>query len=488
MILLTRYMDDPGLHPTNRLDAFLTEAGNEKELEFLDAKQFNLPFNDDKRFKMAFVEAKDLGTKLWEKLNDEWASDLKNPNKSYEGTVVYVMSEDDAQIQVAKNAVSDIPYSNIAVAVLKKPKPYEDTLLRVKACKHYLPPNEAEKISAETESRLRDILEGVDEGYLPKLQKILREILSGEDACWYGEGGSILVDSPKQPHKPADKLCEDLFSKRCKIQHPDLNRVHDEKCYKGKNNALNQAIKILLEADSVYIDNGNPDSHGEKRYLEKILLKRAGGLKLIKSEPPISYFDCESDPANISDDFPVLKELMQQLSTLNPGEQLSLGVFLEKVKPAPYGATGNMLVLALAHAVRAYGERLITYKDSTKTTPYPIDTYEDLANIVSDSAPKVVFEVREISPEQKQLIEGIAKGVHAPAIKFGESRSLDATYGELSKWWKDLPEASKIINLYQKEDRGRLKKLIQTLADTSSDKFYTVTGKNSFSVYRIFGR
>ena len=36
---------------------------------------------------------------------------------------------------------------------------FTDTLLRVKACRHYLPPNEAQKISAQTESRLRDIFE-----------------------------------------------------------------------------------------------------------------------------------------------------------------------------------------------------------------------------------------------------------------------------------------------------------------------------------------
>ena len=89
------------------------------------------------------------------------------------------------------------------------------------------------------------------------------------EACWYGQGGQVLVDRPKQPHQPADMLCEKLFKKRCRIKHPDLNLCHDDRWLTGKNTALKQAVNVLLKAERVFIDNGNPENHGEN-----VILKR----------------------------------------------------------------------------------------------------------------------------------------------------------------------------------------------------------------------
>jgi len=461
--LIERYLNETSLHPSDMIEAFLAEAGKPTELEFLEAKQYNLHFNEDKRFKCYFKEAKDLGSKFWEEVNSDWEENLSKEKKSYEGTVVYVLCEDDGAIQIAKKAVQDIPGHNIAVAVPLSPQPFADTLLRVKACKHYLPPGEAEKISAQTEARLRDILEDPEDGYLPVLRRILRNITSGDSACWYGLNGKVVVDRPKQFHKPADVLCEELYKNRCRIKHPDLNFIHDNKWQTAKNNALKQAIGILLDADRVMIDNGNPENHGQRRYLEKALLKGAGALKKTGSDGAVSYFECENQPDKISDDFPVLKELCRRMAELNSGKTLSLGSFLEDAKKPPYGAGGTMLVLALAHVMRAYGERLRIYKDSTKTIETYLDTYDALATVVGDPATQIVFEVKDISVAQAKLLEGIANALNAAPLKYGERRSLTSVYDLMKKWWNELPSAAKIIDLYEKDEHDCLKKLKETL-------------------------
>jgi hypothetical protein len=207
--------------------------------------------------------------------------------------LVYALCEDEAEISVARDAVKAIPDNNVTVAVPHSPQPFTDALLRVKDCRYYLPPNEAEKISAQTESRLRDIFENPEDGYLPALQRVYRDIVDGGGACWYHQDGKILVDKPKQPHKPSDMLCDELFKKRCRIKHPDLNSCHDDRWKTGKNTALKQAVSVLLEAEKVMIDNGNPDNHGEKRYLEKVLLKGAGALKKIGSEGVVTILNAK---------------------------------------------------------------------------------------------------------------------------------------------------------------------------------------------------
>ena len=457
--LIDRFLADELLHPKDPIGALLAEAGDSQELEFLSAKQFNLPFNEDKRFHRRFVWAKDLGMKLWQELHQQWEQEMVKEKNSSEGTVIYALCENDADIQMAKNAVNDIPYENMTVSIPHSPQPFMDVLLHVKACRYYLPPNEAMKISAQTESRLRDIYENPEDGYRTQLQRILRDISNGEKACWYGKDGKALVDQPHQSHKPADQLCENLYKKHCLINHPDLNFCHDDKWRTGKNNALRQAVKVLIESERVMIDNGNPDNHGEKRYLEKVLLKGAGALRKTGTEGTVTYFECEDDPGKISDNYQILKLLCHDLVNLPPGKMLALGNFLRDARNAPYGAGGTAQILALAHVVRAFGERLRIFSDTTKTSERHISSYDDVLQIVADPATKVALEVFQISDAQRDLVDSVAKAVHAPPLKHGETRSVDKTVALLKEWWKTLPTAAKIMDLYEKKEQQRLKGL-----------------------------
>ncbi len=461
--LIDRFLTDESLHPKDPLDALLAEAGDPNELEFLKASQYNLAFNEDKRFARRFVRAKDLGEKLWKDMQQEWEQSLFKEKQGSEGTIIYALCENETDIQLAKNAVKGIPYENMAVAVPHESQPFRDVLLKVKACRYYLPPNDAMKISAQTESRLRDIFENADDGYRIQLQRILRKITSGEEACWYGKDDKVIVDKPSQAHRPADQLCENLYKKRCRITHPDLNACHDDKWRTGKNTALKQAVKVLLEAERVIIDNGNPDNHGEKRYLEKVLLKGAGALRKTGTEGMLTYFACEDNPDKISDHYPILKSLCQEFGNLSPGKALSLGQFLIDARSAPYGTGATAQILALSHVVRAFGERLRFYADTTKTAEIRIDSYDDVVRIVADPATKVVVEVFQITDAQRLLVEAIAKAAHAPPLKHGEIRSVEEASVLLKAWWQGLPAAATIMDLYDKEDQPRLKKLKELL-------------------------
>jgi len=471
--LIERFVADTNLHPSDMVAAFLEESAGKHIPEYAEAKGYNLPFGEDKRSRTRFVRAKDLGDALWDEIRTDYTESRNKPAKGFEGTLVYVLCEDDNEINVAREAAKTVTDENVALAVPHAPQPFTETLLRVKACRHFLPPNEAEKISAQTESRLRDIFENPEDGYMPTLQRIFCDITEGNGACWYWQGGKVLVDKPKQSHKPADMLCEELFKKRCRIKHPDLNLCHDEKWRTGKNTALKQAVGVLLEAEKVLIDNGNPDNHGEKRYLEKVLLKGAGALKKVGSEGVVSYFSCETDPSKLHDDFPVFKELYDRLANLNPGETFSIGAFLEEAKDSPYGVGGTPLILSLAHVIRAYGERLIVYKDSTQMVEQSLRSYDDLIRIVSDPAAKTVFVVRDISQAQVTLIDLIAKAVDAPDLKHGETRSLNSAFETIKQWWNGLPAVAKLISLYDEGREARLTSL-KNLMDgltSSVDRF-----------------
>ena len=247
---------------------------------------------------MQFVRAKDIGMLLWDKLRKNQEESQGNDKESYEGSLVYALCEDQFEVEQAREASKLITDCNIALSVPHAPQPFLDTLLKVKACRHYLSTIESKKISVQTESRIRDILENLEDGYLPDLKRKLDSIIEGDEFCWYWRDGKVLVDKPKQSHKPADMLCENLFKRRCRIKHSDLNYNHDDK-WRRKHSSLKQAVDVLLKAEKVLIDNGNPDNHGEKRYLEKVLFKGAGALQKSGSEGSVTYFKCIDNPEKI---------------------------------------------------------------------------------------------------------------------------------------------------------------------------------------------
>ena len=481
--LIDRYVNDSNLHPKDLVKSLLDESAGNEDLEFLEAKQYNLQFSEDKRFKRYFVRARDLGPKFWDQIKDEWEEYQEKPKQSFEGAVVYALCESEADLETAKTAAQTIPLPNIALAIPHEPQPFEDTLLRVKACKYYLPPSDAEKISAQTESRIRDLLENVDDGYLTKLQLILSSIASGENACWYGQQGKILFDKPKQSHKPADVLCEELFKKRCRIKHPDLNLMHDEKWQTGKNTALKQAVTMFLEGEATIIDSANPDNHGEKRYIEKVLLKGAGALKKTDQQGNVTHFSAETDAVKISDDLLVLKELCQDMAQLKPGSTFSVASFTQRMKNAPYGVGGTSLMLAFAFIIRAYGERLRAYQDSTKSVEKSLISYDDIVALVGNFSSQVVFEVKEVSSAQIKLIDGIATTLKATPLKHGEIRSVNSAYESLMKWWRELPPVAKILNLYDKSKQEPLRKLKEVIDGARQNERFELLNEKLPAVY-----
>ncbi len=461
--LIERFMADTSLHPNDPVQSFLDEAGSKSTDEYLDAKGFNMPFSDDKRFRRVFVPAKDLGEELWDSLKNEYEAQRANPAKSYEGVLVYSLCEDEADITIAREAVKTIAWDNLAVSIPHVPTPFTEMLLKVRACRYHL--SKDSTITAQTESRMRDILDNPQDGFLTLLRKTYTQISEGGDSCWYTRGGSVLVDKPQQTHRAADMLCEMLYTEKSRIKHPDLNQCHDDRWKTGKNTALRQAVEVLLNAERVMVDNGNPDNHGEKRYLEKVLLSGAGALKKTGSEGKVAYFTCESDASKLSDNVPVLKELCRRIDDIDPGQSFAVGPFLSEVRDAPYGVGGTALTLTLAHVIRAFGERLSFFKDSTRMVEYPVRSYTDITNIVSDPASQVVISIRNISAEQLDMVNRIAVAAGEPELKHGESRTLKSAYQAVMDWYSTLSPISLVVTLYDPDDRKRVGALKDLLDD-----------------------
>lgn len=453
--LISRFMKNANLHPKDVVGALLSEAGETASPSFLEAKQHNLHFSEDKRLLRVVRRAKDVDAGFWEQVEKDRVEAMRQEVKAYEGTVVYVLCEDEGEIVLAKEAAEKIVSDRVLVAIPNEPQPFQELLLKVLACKHYLPPNDEEKISAQTEARLRDIFEDPSDGFQPMLRRLVRTILDGETATFYQQGGNVLVERPKQSHKPADTLCDRLFSRRSRIKHADLNLSHDDRWRKGKNTALRQAVDMLLESEQVFIDNGNPENHGQKRYLENVLFKKVGALVKRDSKDTEAFFDVTADPERISEDFPLLKDLCAKMAAAKPSTLVDLGSFIRDAKDAPYGAGGIALSLSLAVVIRAYGESLRVYKDSTGGDALKL-SFEDLVEHVGNPGCSLHAEIRQVTEPQRNLVNGIALAVGAKALQFQQERTMASTMEALRKWWKEVPPLAKSEDAYPAEMRKQV--------------------------------
>ncbi len=471
VLLVDSFADLPETHELATTAELLKQVGSVEE--FLVANGWNLAFSEDKRLKRCFVRGRDLGPDLWARLEHEADAAGAKFGTSFEGHAVYALCDDEGEVALAREAVKTIPAGNILVAVPHEPTPFRDELRRVLACRHFLASEEAAKHPAQTVARIRDMLDnGVDDGYLPMIRKVVNAVAGGAGATWFQQGGKLLVEKPAQPHKAADMLCERLFTERCQIKHADLNLIHDEKWQKNSNTPLKQAVEELLDSSSpVQIDNGNPDNHGEKRYLQKVLLNGCGALRRLRSAGPVTEFLAESDAGKIDKKFPALRALIARLAALKPSQALVLADFVREMRGAPFGAGGTMLVLALAHAVRAFGESLRIFTDSTHTEGGDLGSYEAIVKAVADPTTKLELSVIEIGVPQRTFVDAVAKAVGAEPLAQGETRTVTGACEALRKWWNDLPTVAKVMDLFPVGDRQRLESLKQLLDDHGVERF-----------------
>ncbi len=459
--LIERYLQKTSIDTS--VDALVAEAAAQEDVTYLEAKQYNLAFNEDKRLFRRFVRARDLGPELWKALGEELEQAAKSDAKSAEGIAVYVICEDEPEVHQARDNIDSIDRADVIAGVPNEPFAYGDLLRRVKACRHYLSPEEANKLTAQTVARLRDMLDNPGDGFYSQLKRQFQGVLSGESACWHGRGGRVLVDRPQQSHRPADTMMEGLYTRRCRIKNPDLNLIHDDKWLKGRNSALKQAADIFLDTENpVHIDNGHPANHGQKRYLQSVFLSGAGALKQTVQEGTVTFFQCETDTSALSDDFPVLKELCSRLSA---GGTLSIRRFVEESKSSPFGAGGTMLVLALAYAIRAFEEGLRIYADSTGTKPVSRSEIDcnRLVTMVSSPTDDTHFDVSEISQAHRLLVRRIADAAGAAPLAHGTNRKVTDAHTALRDWWLSLPNAATNPDIHDTSRSGRLAQLVQTL-------------------------
>ena len=126
--MIDDFQADPKNHASNLLEELLSYVKNTPEEEFLEAKDYNTTYNEDKRLKCIFIKPEELEKKTifrGEELNifEKCIADRKNAgigSNGYEGTAIYLFCQSDDEIEKAKIIVRGNKTEEVIVCIPKR--------------------------------------------------------------------------------------------------------------------------------------------------------------------------------------------------------------------------------------------------------------------------------------------------------------------------------------------------------------------------------
>jgi len=454
--MIDSYIKDTQHHPAN----LVAELNNLVPLKdaALEAKNYNLPYSEDKRLERRIVRPADLeeSTKTatgnrtyFERLEEELIADIAKKGE-YEGIALYVACEKPEDITKAKSLCGRNQSERIVVAIPKQPVPLFDAIMELKALKHIDKGDEKTNFTAQDKANLYARLSGSahTRGATDKLAELRDSMLDIKALTWHGKFAGVVATDDKKPHDIANRVMEVLYGeKRNKVEHEDFNKLHAKI---DKKPALREAVEALADyTEPLAIDTGLPQSKGEIRYLQKVLLHH-GALRQIKAEGSKLRCEVETNPDKFADKLPALADMVRQIMALS-GAEINMAQWMRRYWAAPYGQGAFALVLSLAYLRRRFGDSIRFKIAPGDIGTMPLRTFEDVLLLSEGTAPNATLSYRPLSGHEKELVNAVYQEFGAGGPADTAEHSVSEAYEALKNWWESLPALARAPKLYTEE-------------------------------------
>jgi hypothetical protein len=464
----------------------ITKIADNLYQTFLQAQGFNTSYQDDKRLRRIFASPQDLlkGTKLadgsefsfWDKVDQERKSQ-KAWQDRYDGVMVYVLCEDENDIQNAQQAARANRTTTILVGIPRTALPVREKILQYQAIKSFMDDRKYEKLDTQEKSLVAEIhgAENRKSGRIGEVIKIREQYLSAQGLTWYQQDGKILVNQPKTEYEPADALLISLFKKRTLVSHPVLNLAHPARFAGAKDNALRDAVGRLIEYGMpVEIDANEKESQGEIRYLRNVLVNH-GILRKTKDHlGSTAYYELEPDPQTFQTKLPALFAIIDFLRGIGHGQKENLWPKLQELTESPYGIGPYALSLFIAVAIRYLGDELRLKPQPTQIGYAPLNDPEIIIAVATGQNPSAKVERIEKTQAVTLLVDslyGLFSETTSPA---GSHQTQNAAWQALLTWWKKRTRLERTSGIYPPDS------IAQKFAELMTNNETLATAAQSF--------
>jgi len=358
--LVDQYKANPSNRPTGTMELFIKNTLQMSD-SFLEAKDYNSQYGEDKRLKVIFAEPSVLSAQReinvrsfpyfasleYERLQNRDAS------KSYEGVAVYVFCENETEIDMAKKAVLQNDQQRVVVAIPRSPIDVFDAVFTLKALESDWFRKQAENFGPHEkaeENRIRSAAKKV-------LDEAKQAYFNNTKVYWFAKSGIEIPVRQDRPHDVANWLMRELYeTKRNAFPHKDFNRTHVSLTPQLKN-SLKDAGDILCDlTQPIRLNWTLPENRGSTKYLRRCFVDHQA-LRILSAEGDIRYLEAEKDHTKFRHALPAYANMLENLASLEGKPAQNVIEFLEPYFEE-YGQGEIALTLMLLMARRVFGDSL----------------------------------------------------------------------------------------------------------------------------------
>jgi hypothetical protein len=455
--LVDQFKADPSQRVGSTLESFQQAAPLQKDEAYLEAKDYNARYNEDKRLKVVFAKPSELSSQTtvdgqavsyFAALERE-RLEVQNPTNGYEGIVIYAFCEDDQDIDQAKRAAALNDQARVVVAVPRYPVALRDALSTLAALDSSWFQEQAAEFGPYERAEEKKIRDEAQKS----LEAAKRRYFTNSNVYWFGTHGRDIPIDEEEPHHVATLLMGVLYENvRNSFAHTDFNKIHV--------NLAGQVRKILEEAGDLLCDLTRPvpvnwswpDNRGGTKYLRKCFLDQHA-LQVIRVEGDVRCLEAERSIDTFRHALPAYAQLLENLGQLEDKEETNLAQFIKPLFEQ-YGQGEIAVTLMLLLARRFYGDSLRFKRSGAPLTDMEFRNTEDMLSLVQGKEPGAVILVEAVSKEDQDYFAEILRIFAGQPLPAGHVATIQQAYQAVLAWWDGFPSIARSLDFYPNEWKG----------------------------------
>jgi hypothetical protein len=454
--LVNQYKANPDNHISNILLAFDEFVPLKRDEVFLEAKDYNATYSEDKRLKVLFTTPQALSEErtidgfshpFFASLEEERLS-ISNRSLGYEGVAVYVFCENENDIETARKWASKNDQERVVVAIPRNPTSVYEAELTLKALESDWFKKQAQDFSPFEKSQEKTIRDDANK----VLSQVRSNYFSNSKVYWFGKsGGEIGVQETKR-HDVANQLIQKLYeNKRNTFGHNEFNKSH----IRLSGNTLSvfkEAGDILCDlTQPIRVNWSWPDNRGGTKYLRKCFIEQQV-LKIFTIEGDYRYLEPEKDIDKFRSAMPAYAHLLESIYALEANGEMNFNRF---IKPYfdEFGQGEIAITLMMLLARRFFGDSVRFKREPNVLTNIPFTNTQDMLDLVQEKYPSAVILFEPVSDEDKSYFSKIVKLFSPSKLPAGNVYTISEAFQTAVAWWEEMPLINRSTAFYSEKHR-----------------------------------
>ncbi|MHA1796039.1 MAG: hypothetical protein ACTSUK_08000, partial [Promethearchaeota archaeon] len=444
--LVDQFKANPANRPSNLLESFLELNPLKADEIFLESKDYNLTYNEDKRLKVVFATPSileqsftvgaseiDFFTHL-----DHQREEVGVGNDGYEGSAVYVFCENENDLELAKRLYPQNQQGRVAIALPKDPFYLMDSIFTINALNHLKKSKDYEVFGPLEKLQIKKIQDAASD----ILNQAKKYYFSNKNVIWYGKNGKRISVQESKSHDVANIIMEGLFvGCRNTFPHSEFNRIHSR--------LSGQRLSILKDAGDILLDLSKTirinwtwrDNRGGILYLRRCFVDNQV-LKILDSQGDIRFFKAEEKITKFEKQLPAYAQILKDLAAQ---EDKGPVLFNEFIQPyyEDFGQGVIALTFMLLMARRYYGDGLRFKHQQDALTDLRFNNTDEVIELVKGDLPNAVILFEKVSEEDQNYFESVFRIFSPDPVKADREYGISDAYDAVYSWWESLPTIAK---------------------------------------------